>query len=32
MAKAAVYIASQEPHTFTGNILFDEEVVRQYQL
>ncbi len=32
MGKAAVFIASQPPHTFTGHILFDEEVVRQYQL
>jgi len=32
MGKAAVFIASQSPHMFTGHILFDEEVVRQYQL
>ena len=32
MGKAAVFIASQPPHTFTGHILFDEEMVRQYQL
>ena len=32
MAKAAVFIASQPPQSFTGNILFDEELVRRYQL
>ena len=32
MGKAAVYIASQPPASFTGNILFDEDVVRQYRL
>lgn len=32
MGKAAVYIASQLPQAFTGNILFDEEMVRQYGL
>jgi NAD(P)-dependent dehydrogenase (short-subunit alcohol dehydrogenase family) len=32
MGKAAVFIASQPPHLFTGHILFDEEMVRQYQL
>ena len=32
MGKAAVFIASQPPHAFTGNILFDEELVRRYQL
>jgi citronellol/citronellal dehydrogenase len=32
MGKAAVYIASQPPQTFTGNILFDEEMVRHYHL
>ena len=32
MGKAAVFIATQPPHTFTGHILFDEEVLRQYQL
>jgi citronellol/citronellal dehydrogenase len=32
MGKAAVFIASQPAHAFTGNILFDEEMVRQYQL
>ena len=25
MGKSAVFICSQDPHTFTGNILFDEE-------
>src|SRR6266568_2991770 len=32
MGKSAVFICSQNPRTFTGNILFDEEVVRQYDL
>lgn len=32
MGKGAVYICSQDPHTFTGNILFDEEMVRTYNL
>jgi citronellol/citronellal dehydrogenase len=32
MGKGAVYICSQAPHTFTGNILFDEEMVRTYNL
>src|SRR5499433_13700 len=32
MGKSAVFICSQDPHTFTGNILFDEEVVRRYDL
>jgi citronellol/citronellal dehydrogenase len=32
MGKAAVYIASQPPRSFTGNILFDEDIVRQYGL
>jgi hypothetical protein len=32
MGKAAVFIASQPAAAFTGNILFDEEMVRQYQL
>jgi NAD(P)-dependent dehydrogenase (short-subunit alcohol dehydrogenase family) len=32
MGKAAVFIASQPPQSFTGNILFDEEMVRRYQL
>ena len=32
MGKAAVYICSQEPSAYTGNILFDGEMVRQYGL
>jgi citronellol/citronellal dehydrogenase len=32
MGKAAVFIANQPPHTFTGHILFDEEVVQQHCL
>lgn len=32
MGKGAVYICSQDPHTFTGHILFDEEMVRTYGL
>src|SRR4029453_10860988 len=32
MGKAAVFIASQPPQSFTGHILFDEEMVRQHQL
>ncbi len=32
MGKAAVFIASQPPQSFTGNILFDEEMVQQHQL
>ena len=32
MGKAAVFIANQPPQSFTGNILFDEEMVRQHQL
>lgn len=32
MGKAGVFICEQDPHTFTGNILFDEEVVKQYNL
>jgi len=32
MGKSAVFICSQDPRTFTGNILFDEEVVRTYSL
>jgi citronellol/citronellal dehydrogenase len=32
MGKAAVFIASQAPPSFTGNILFDEEMVQQHQL
>ena len=32
MGKAAVFIVTQPPQSFTGNILFDEEMVRQYQL
>ena len=27
-----VYICEQAPATFTGNILFDEEMVRTYKL
>ena len=32
MGKAAVYICSQEPGAYTGNISFDGEMVRQYGL
>ncbi len=32
MGKAAVYICAQEPGAYTGNILFDGEMVRQYGL
>ena len=32
MGKSAVFICSQEPRTFTGHLLFDDEVVRTYQL
>lgn len=32
MGKGAVFICTQDPHTFTGNILFDEDVVRRYNL
>jgi NAD(P)-dependent dehydrogenase (short-subunit alcohol dehydrogenase family) len=32
MGKAAVFICSQEPGTFTGNILFDDDTVEQYGL
>ncbi|HSX78596.1 MAG TPA: SDR family NAD(P)-dependent oxidoreductase [Candidatus Saccharimonadia bacterium] len=32
MGKSAVFICSQNPRTFTGNILFDAEVVRRYDL
>jgi citronellol/citronellal dehydrogenase len=32
MGKAAVFICSQDPHTYTGNILFDEEMVEKYHL
>lgn len=32
MGKSAVFICSQNPRTFTGNILFDEEVVQQHNL
>jgi citronellol/citronellal dehydrogenase len=32
MGKGAVYICSQDPRTFTGNILFDEDMVRTYNL
>jgi hypothetical protein len=32
MGKAAVFIASQPPQSFTGHILFDEDMVRRYQL
>jgi hypothetical protein len=27
-----VFICAQDPHIFTGNILFDEEVVRLHNL
>jgi hypothetical protein len=32
MGKSAVFICTQNPRTFTGNILFDEEVVRLHNL
>ena len=32
MGKSAVFICSQNPRMFTGNILFDEEVVKLYDL
>jgi citronellol/citronellal dehydrogenase len=32
MGKGAVFICCQDPHTFTGNILFDEEMVQTYGL
>jgi citronellol/citronellal dehydrogenase len=32
MGKAAVFIASQPPGVYTGNIVFDEDLVRQHQL
>jgi NAD(P)-dependent dehydrogenase (short-subunit alcohol dehydrogenase family) len=32
MGKSAVFICAQDPHIFTGNILFDEEVVRLHNL
>ena len=32
MGKSAVFICSQDPRTFTGNLLFDDEVVRIYKL
>jgi NAD(P)-dependent dehydrogenase (short-subunit alcohol dehydrogenase family) len=32
MGKSAVFICCQEPRTYTGNLLFDEEVVRRYDL
>ena len=32
MGKSAVFICSQDPRTFTGNLLFDDEVVRTYNL
>jgi citronellol/citronellal dehydrogenase len=32
MGKSAVYICCQDPHSYTGNILFDEEVVRMHNL
>ncbi|MGE3539102.1 MAG: SDR family NAD(P)-dependent oxidoreductase [Candidatus Tectimicrobiota bacterium] len=32
MGKGAVYICSQDPRSFTGNILFDAELVRRYNL
>ena len=32
MGKAAVFICRQEPHTYTGNILFDEDVVKFHRL
>jgi citronellol/citronellal dehydrogenase len=32
MGKGAVFICCQNPRTFTGNLLFDEEVVRTHKL
>jgi alanine-alpha-ketoisovalerate/valine-pyruvate aminotransferase len=32
MGKSAVFICCQNPRTFTGNLLFDEEVVRTHKL
>lgn len=32
MGKGAVFICSQDPRTYTGHILFDEELVRLYDL
>ena len=32
MGKSAVFICAQEPRNFTGNILFDEDMVRCYNL
>lgn len=32
MGKSAVFVCSQDPRRFTGNILFDEDMVRQYNL
>src|SRR5262245_23465873 len=32
MGKSAVFICCQEPRTFTGNLLFDDEMVQTYKL
>lgn len=32
MGKAAVWLCSQDPRSYTGNILFDEDVVREHAL
>jgi len=32
MGKSAVFICSQDPKTFTGNLLFDDETVEKYNL
>lgn len=32
MGKSAVFICCQDPHVYTGNILFDEDMVRRYDL
>jgi citronellol/citronellal dehydrogenase len=32
MGKSAVFICCQDPHTFTGHLLFDDEVVQTYKL
>jgi NAD(P)-dependent dehydrogenase (short-subunit alcohol dehydrogenase family) len=32
MGKAAVFICSQDPHVYTGHLLFDEEVVQEHNL
>jgi alanine-alpha-ketoisovalerate/valine-pyruvate aminotransferase len=32
MGKGVVFICCQEPRTFTGNLLFDDEMVQTYKL